>query len=171
MILHNITRFTIENEDTIENPLIFENGQIRKFDRVLANPPFSQNFNKANVKYPTRFRQWCPETGKKADKFAEIDESFVEPEDADTVVDATKPKALNNFAYPVRITDNEVCKEDDTKLYCADIACPGGYIVSKDEDPTDDATAVTSGKCVTNVLDPLWDDGTTVILETLFPSS
>jgi len=99
-----------------------------------------------------------------ADKFEAIDEEFVEPEDADTVVDATKPKALNNFAYPVRVTDNEVCKEDDTKLYCQDIAC-SSYVVSKDEEPTDDATAVTSGKCVTNVLDPLWDDGTTVILD------
>ena len=99
-----------------------------------------------------------------ADKFEEIDTSFVEPEDADTVVDTTKPKALNSFAYPVRVTDNEVCKEDDTKLYCQEIACTE-YVVSKDEDPTDDATAVTSGKCVTNVLDPLWTDGTTVILD------
>ena len=99
-----------------------------------------------------------------ADKFEAIDESFVEPEDADTVVDATKPKALNNFAYPVRVTDNEVCKEGDTKPYCADITC-SSYVVSQDEESTDEATAVTSGKCVTNVLDPLWDDGTTVILD------
>jgi len=67
MILHNITRFTIENGDTLEDPQILENGQIRKFDRVLANPPFSQNYNRANVKFPSRFREWCPETGKKAD--------------------------------------------------------------------------------------------------------
>lgn len=67
MILHNITRFTIENGDTLEDPLILENGQIRKFDRVLANPPFSQNYSRANVKFPGRFCEWCPETGKKAD--------------------------------------------------------------------------------------------------------
>lgn len=67
MILHNITRFTIENGDTLEDPLILEKGQIRKFDRVLANPPFSQNYSRANVKFPNRFREWCPETGKKAD--------------------------------------------------------------------------------------------------------
>ena len=67
MILHNITRFTIENEDTLENPLFLENGQVRKFDRVLANPPFSQNYSRANMKFPSRFREWCPETGKKAD--------------------------------------------------------------------------------------------------------
>ena len=67
MILHNITRFTIENADTLEDPQILEKGQIRKFDRVLANPPFSQNFSRAAMKFPSRFREWCPETGKKAD--------------------------------------------------------------------------------------------------------
>ena len=67
MILHNISRFTIENGDTLEDPQILENGQIRKFDRILANPPFSQNYNRASVKFAHRFREWCPETGKKAD--------------------------------------------------------------------------------------------------------
>ncbi len=67
MILHNITRFTIENGDTLANPLILDNGQVRKFDRVLANPPFSQNYSRANMKFSNRFREWAPETGKKAD--------------------------------------------------------------------------------------------------------
>lgn len=67
MILHNITRSTIENGDTLEDPLILENGQIRKFDRVLANPPFSQNYSRASMKFTSRFREWCPESGKKAD--------------------------------------------------------------------------------------------------------
>lgn len=67
MILHNITRSTIENGDTLEDPLILDNGQIRKFDRVLANPPFSQNYTRAGMKFTSRFREWCPETGKKAD--------------------------------------------------------------------------------------------------------
>jgi len=67
MILHNITRFNIENGDTLEDPLLLENGQVRKFDRVLANPPFSQNYSRATLKFPSRFREWCPETGKKAD--------------------------------------------------------------------------------------------------------
>ena len=67
MILHNVTRFTIENGDTLEDPLILDNGQVRKFDRVLANPPFSQNYSRASMKFTSRFREWCPETGKKAD--------------------------------------------------------------------------------------------------------
>ena len=67
MILHNITRSMIENGDTLEDPLILVNGQIRKFDRVLANPPFSQNYSRAGMKFTSRFREWCPESGKKAD--------------------------------------------------------------------------------------------------------
>ena len=67
MILHNVTSFTIENGDTLEDPQILENGQIRKFDRVLANPPFSQNYSRANMTFTSRFREWCPESGKKAD--------------------------------------------------------------------------------------------------------
>lgn len=67
MILHNITRATIENGDTLEDPKILDHGQIRRFDRVLANPPFSQNYSRAGMKFKDRFREWCPETGKKAD--------------------------------------------------------------------------------------------------------
>jgi len=67
MILHNISRFTIEHGDTLEDPQILENGQVRTFDRVLANPPFSQNYSRANVKFANRFKEWCPETGKRAD--------------------------------------------------------------------------------------------------------
>jgi type I restriction enzyme M protein len=67
MILHNVTRSKIENGDTLEDPQFFQQGQIRKFDRVLANPPFSQNYSRAGLKFPSRFREWCPETGKKAD--------------------------------------------------------------------------------------------------------
>lgn len=67
MILHNITRFSIENGDTLEDPLILDGPVPRKFDRVLANPPFSQNYSRATLKFPSRFREWCPETGKKGD--------------------------------------------------------------------------------------------------------
>ena len=67
MILHNVIRFKIENGDTLEDPKILENGQIRKFDRVLANPPFSQNYSRTNMTFTSRFREWCPESGKKAD--------------------------------------------------------------------------------------------------------
>ena len=67
MILHNVTRFTIENGDTLEDPLLMDGNSLRKFDRVLANPPFSQNYSRTAVKHPGRFREWCPDNGKKAD--------------------------------------------------------------------------------------------------------
>jgi type I restriction enzyme M protein len=69
MILHNMgDRASIENGDTIENPLHLENGTYKKFDRVIANPPFSQDYNKSEVKYESRFSYgWAPETGKKGD--------------------------------------------------------------------------------------------------------
>jgi type I restriction enzyme M protein len=68
MILHNIPDAHIENDDTLENPRFEESGYIKKFDRVIANPPFSQNYSRANMRFPQRFRYgFAPETGKKAD--------------------------------------------------------------------------------------------------------
>jgi len=68
MILHGIPDAYIENEDTIATPKFIDNGYIRHFDRVIANPPFSQNYSRANMQYPERFKYGStPETGKKAD--------------------------------------------------------------------------------------------------------
>lgn len=68
MILHNIPDARIENEDTLENPRNLENGYIKKFDRVIANPPFSQNYSRQTMLFPERFHYgFTPETGKKAD--------------------------------------------------------------------------------------------------------
>src|SRR5690606_30464408 len=68
MILHGIPGADIRNGDTLEEPLHREGGELMRFDRVIANPPFSLNYNRANITYPERFRYgWAPETGKKAD--------------------------------------------------------------------------------------------------------
>lgn len=68
MILHNIPDAHIENDDTLENPMFVEGGYIKQFDRVIANPPFSQNYSRAGMKFPQRFHHgFTPETGKKAD--------------------------------------------------------------------------------------------------------
>jgi len=37
--------------DTLQDPQILDKGQIRRFDRVLANPPFSQNYSRATLKF------------------------------------------------------------------------------------------------------------------------
>jgi len=70
MILHNIPQALIENGDTLEHPLLREagGGSWMKFDRVIANPPFSQNYSTATMKDKRRFRfGYAPETGKKGD--------------------------------------------------------------------------------------------------------
>lgn len=68
MILHNIPDARIENDDTLENPKFVEDRYIKKFERVIANPPFSQNYSRATMQFPQRFRYgFTPETGKKAD--------------------------------------------------------------------------------------------------------
>jgi type I restriction enzyme M protein len=68
MILHGIPDAYIENEDTIAIPKFVNNGYIRHFDRVIANPPFSQNYSRTNMQYPERFKYgFTPDTGKKAD--------------------------------------------------------------------------------------------------------
>lgn len=68
MFLHNINDAHVEYEDTLQSPKFIENGYIKKFDRVIANPPFSQNYSRAGLEFPQRFRYgFAPETGKKAD--------------------------------------------------------------------------------------------------------
>ena len=43
-------------------------GELRRFDRVITNPPFSQNYDKATLAHTERFRYgYTPEGGKKAD--------------------------------------------------------------------------------------------------------
>lgn len=68
MLLHGIPDADIQNEDTLTNPLHLEEGELMRFDRVITNPPFSQNYDRAGMKFLERFRHgFCPESGKKAD--------------------------------------------------------------------------------------------------------
>ena len=68
MLLHGISHADIRQEDTLKNPQHLEaNNELKRFDRVVANPPFSQNYSKANLNFPGRFSVFMPEKGKKAD--------------------------------------------------------------------------------------------------------
>jgi type I restriction enzyme M protein len=68
MLLHGIPHADIRQEDTIRRPQHkAESGELQRYDRVLANPPFSQNYIKKDIEYPGRFAVWLPEKGKKAD--------------------------------------------------------------------------------------------------------
>ena len=68
MILHDIPSADIRQEDTIAKPQHRDgNGELTRYDRVLANPPLSQNYNAKAAEFPGRFFVWMPEKGKKAD--------------------------------------------------------------------------------------------------------
>ena len=68
MLLHGIRDAKLENEDTLTNPGHIRGGELRRFDRVITNPPFSQNYDKASLTHTERFRYgYTPERGKKAD--------------------------------------------------------------------------------------------------------
>ena len=68
MLLHGISHADIRQEDTLKNPAhMDEKNELKRFDRVLANPPFSQNYSKKELKFTGRFPVFMPEKGKKAD--------------------------------------------------------------------------------------------------------
>ncbi len=82
MLLHGIADADIQNEDTLAKPMHREGGELMRFDRVLTNPPFSQNYTRAGTEFQERFRYgWCPESGKKADlMFAQHMVSVLRPQ-------------------------------------------------------------------------------------------
>lgn len=68
MILHGIADADIQNDDVLASPLHLDGGELMRFDRVITNPPFSQNYSKDGMKFTERFRYgFCPESGKKGD--------------------------------------------------------------------------------------------------------
>lgn len=68
MIFHDISGSHIKYGDTLVNPQHTKNGRLLTFDRVIANPPFSQNYSTQEMKFKERFCYgWLPENNKKAD--------------------------------------------------------------------------------------------------------
>lgn len=68
MLLHGIYTADIRNEDTIRSPQHLDtNGELKRFDRVIANPPFSQNYSTNGMEHKDRFQVFMPESGKKGD--------------------------------------------------------------------------------------------------------
>ena len=65
MLFHDIFDADILNGDTIVDPQHIEQGELKRFDIVIANPPFSQNYN--GIKnFRDRYKFWMPKK-KKAD--------------------------------------------------------------------------------------------------------
>ena len=78
MLLHGIPSADLRNEDTLAAPQHVDGGELKRFDRVLTNPPFSINWGNAEKdregralwapKFPERFRfGQVPLGSKKAD--------------------------------------------------------------------------------------------------------
>ena len=68
MLLHGIRDADLANDDTLTNPRHVGGGELKRFDRVITNPPFSQNYDKGSLAHAERFRYgYTPEGGKKAD--------------------------------------------------------------------------------------------------------
>ena len=68
MLLHGIRDADLSNEDTLASPEHVRDGELERFDRVITNPPFSQNYDRAGLAHPQRFVYgYTPEGDKKAD--------------------------------------------------------------------------------------------------------
>ena len=68
MLLHRIRDADLRNEDTLASPEHVRDGELERFDRVITNPPFSQNYDRAGLAHPERFVYgYTPEDDKKAD--------------------------------------------------------------------------------------------------------
>ena len=46
MILHGVRGADIQHQDTLLHPMHRDAGELERFDRVIANPPFSQNYTR-----------------------------------------------------------------------------------------------------------------------------
>ncbi|MBA3868759.1 MAG: SAM-dependent DNA methyltransferase [Anaerolineae bacterium] len=80
MQLHGAGDADIRNDDVLAKPKHLNAGELQHFDRVISNPPFSQNYSKLDMQLMGRFSKWMPETGKKADlMFAQHMLSVLQP--------------------------------------------------------------------------------------------
>ena len=71
IILHGVKGTRIEHQNVLSNPLLLDNsGNLLKYDKVIANYPFSQNWNEKNYASKdnwNRFQFGIPSSKKRAD--------------------------------------------------------------------------------------------------------
>ena len=77
MVLHGIVDFKIEYGDTLANPQLLDGGRLKTYDRVLANFPFSMNWDSKGADRDPydRYRFGVPPAKDKAD-FAYIQHMY-----------------------------------------------------------------------------------------------
>jgi type I restriction enzyme M protein len=112
LVLHNIVDFEIEYGDTLANPKLVEGGRLNKYDKVLANFPFSMNWDsKVASKDPyNRFRFGIPPEKDKAD-FAFIEHMFALLNDKGQAAIICSQGVLFRGNEEARIRENMI-KED-----------------------------------------------------------
>ena len=54
MLFHDILDVQIENGDTLNEPKHREGAELKRFDIVIANPPFSQNYSTDSMKHKVK---------------------------------------------------------------------------------------------------------------------
>lgn len=68
LLMHGVADGVIHHGDTLADPQHVQGGQLQRFDRILTNPPFAQNYQRTGMKFAERMGYgWTPESGKKAD--------------------------------------------------------------------------------------------------------
>ena len=69
MVLHGISNFTIEYGDTLSNPKQVTGGELKKYDKILANFPFSMDWDNTGAERDpyNRFKFGIPPAKDKAD--------------------------------------------------------------------------------------------------------
>jgi len=79
MVLHGIVDFNIHYGDTLSNPQLIDGGKLKTYDRVLANFPFSMDWDSKGAEQDPydRFRFGVPPAKNKAD-FAFIQHMYAE---------------------------------------------------------------------------------------------
>jgi len=73
MIFHRVLDADIANDDVLARPAHVLNGELEHFDRVISNPPFSQDYRKDALQFAAeRFSYgYCPEKDKADLMFAQ----------------------------------------------------------------------------------------------------
>lgn len=69
LLLHGARNADLRNGDTLVEPMHQKpDSTLRRFRKVLSNPPFSLNYKRDEMTFQGRMQfGWAPETGKKAD--------------------------------------------------------------------------------------------------------
>lgn len=71
MLLHGISTADLQNEDTLAKPQHVKGGELRRFDRILANPPFSVPWGTTD-KDQSGQSAWAPEFRAERFKYGEV---------------------------------------------------------------------------------------------------